>query len=860
MVPTIKSLLSIVIVGCISVNAFSIHSVSKRQAETNGDTIEIFPIEQDAQPIETALENDSDVYEIEPISTPTGSQEEIDDLNLENGDIMVDSDELKLLEELDQDIILENVDSGLDIEQPQETIEDGSQETVDEVSENEDSENQVTGQTLTSVWGEEEIAQLIQDETTQESIEEQTTDEAVSDIQSVNESSDESSESETDSGEVVQDTLQELSEDVEKIPTETVASATLVEEIIPEEDSLESSELIETVSDTETTTEEESQLVEEPAVSEIQEVGQDTLQSLYDDVEEISTGNLVSTVLIEEIIPEEKSLESLEILETAPDTENITEEESELVEQQAVSEIQQEITGTTEEETQEGPSEPLKSIPAVMDYEPISSEDLTNGITNSEVIDTTVTSTESTEDESTLEQPVESVNTVESLDQILPEQTESEDNAQTVTEENTEEIAENSAVESPETTENIIVEEQIQDQQLSLPSENLIVDEQILENEEDIMVINEELKELEQLDQDIIVKEDESETQTTQEESTESNLDELTSQAVADTTEQVDVSSQVEIQDIVIPETIEEETISETTNGQLQNDEKFTQESSQDLIEDETYHFLEDVETDQPADEYTVDSKDEFEINNIISESINNLLDNAASQRLTNEIEQEIENHIIPLTEVQNIIEEPETIQQLQHHTPQQMTFDFLANADSVNFDTSFPRHPIRSFTLTIPSFDCEKNGLPNLQLIEDRLTNKFIELGLVSATQDIFTISDAQCGSLIITFEVIEPQEIDAKELIEENLTQAVRAIVNDPTYEHQAFLSEYQPSTINKMAFGLQSKIKLVKILIMEAMSSRRVGDALTLMYLQDRYENGFDGQKEEMLLVMFLLNKKY
>merc|ERR1711879_571014 len=100
-------------------------------------------------------------------------------------------------EELDQDIILENVDSGLDIEQPQETIEDGSQETVDEVSV--DSEN-------TSVWGEEEIAQPIQVETTQESNEEQTTE---SDIQSVNESSDDSSVSETDSGEsqeVIQDT------------------------------------------------------------------------------------------------------------------------------------------------------------------------------------------------------------------------------------------------------------------------------------------------------------------------------------------------------------------------------------------------------------------------------------------------------------------------------------------------------------------------------------------------------------------------------------------------------------------------------------------------------------------------------
>jgi GNAT superfamily N-acetyltransferase len=69
--------------------------VSKRQAETNGDTIEIFPVntQQDTQSIDQAFENDSAIYEIdEPESVPIGSQEEIDDEILEDEDIVVDSE------------------------------------------------------------------------------------------------------------------------------------------------------------------------------------------------------------------------------------------------------------------------------------------------------------------------------------------------------------------------------------------------------------------------------------------------------------------------------------------------------------------------------------------------------------------------------------------------------------------------------------------------------------------------------------------------------------------------------------------------------------------------------------------------
>jgi hypothetical protein len=259
-----------------------------------------------------------------------------------------------------------------------------------------------------------------------------------------------------------------------------------------------------------------------------------------------------------------------------------------------------------------------------------------------------------------------------------------------------------------------------------------------------------------------------------------------------------------------------------------------------ELIDDETLEALDQLEASQE----TVDST---------PESLDTSFSNPTPDSLdsSNSLKQDITENTIPLPDL--------PIQNIVHHTPAQMTFDFLSNAHNFDF-ASVSKHLIRSFTLTIPNYNCLESGLPNLQLIEDRLTNKFIELGLLSATQDIFTVSDAKCGSLIVTFEVIEPQEVDAKLLIENHLTDAVRAIVDDEDYEHEAFLSEYQPSRADKLAFGLESKKKLVNLLLLEAMSNSQIGDALTLMYLQGRFEQGYDGQKEEMLLTMFLLNKKY
>lgn len=259
-----------------------------------------------------------------------------------------------------------------------------------------------------------------------------------------------------------------------------------------------------------------------------------------------------------------------------------------------------------------------------------------------------------------------------------------------------------------------------------------------------------------------------------------------------------------------------------------------------EVIDDETLEALDQLES---AQETVVPAPESLD-----TSSSNTTPETSDS---SNSLKQDITENTIPLPDL--------PIQNIHHHTPAQMTFDFLANAHHFDFQT-VSNHLIRSFTLTIPNYNCLESGLPNLQLIEDRLTNKFIELGLLSATQDIFTVSDAQCGSLIVTFEVIEPQEVDAKMLIENHLTEAVRAIVDDEEYEHEAFLSEYQPSKANKLAFGLESKKKLVNLLLLEAMSNSQVGDALTLMYLQGRFEQGYDGQKEEMLLTMFLLNKKY
>jgi len=259
-----------------------------------------------------------------------------------------------------------------------------------------------------------------------------------------------------------------------------------------------------------------------------------------------------------------------------------------------------------------------------------------------------------------------------------------------------------------------------------------------------------------------------------------------------------------------------------------------------ELIDDATLEALDQLEASQETVDPTPESLD-TSFTNPTPEALDS----------SNSLKQDITENTIPLPDL--------PIQNIVHHTPAQMTFDFLANAHNFDFAT-VSKHLIRSFTLTIPNYNCLESGLPNLQLIEDRLTNKFIELGLLSATQDIFTVSDAQCGSLIVTFEVIEPQEVDAKLLIENHLTDAVRAIVDDEDYEHEAFLSEYQPSRANKLAFGLESKKKLVNLLLLEAMSNSQIGDALTLMYLQGRFEQGYDGQKEEMLLTMFLLNKKY
>lgn len=259
-----------------------------------------------------------------------------------------------------------------------------------------------------------------------------------------------------------------------------------------------------------------------------------------------------------------------------------------------------------------------------------------------------------------------------------------------------------------------------------------------------------------------------------------------------------------------------------------------------ELIDDATLEALDQLEASQETVDPTPESLD-TSFTNPTPEALDS----------SNSLKQDITENTIPLPDL--------PIQNIVHHTPAQMTFDFLSNAHNFDFAT-VSKHLIRSFTLTIPNYNCLESGLPNLQLIEDRLTNKFIELGLLSATQDIFTVSDAQCGSLIVTFEVIEPQEVDAKLLIENHLTDAVRAIVDDEDYEHEAFLSEYQPSRANKLAFGLESKKKLVNLLLLEAMSNSQIGDALTLMYLQGRFEQGYDGQKEEMLLTMFLLNKKY
>merc|ERR1712110_1111407 len=664
--------------------------------------------------------------------------------------------------------------------------------------------------------------------------------------------------------EEIQESLQELSDDSEEIPIEdfkndeTTDENLIIEEATSEEEPSESLGLNESPLDTQPVAleEQESELVEQQTVSEIQEEIAETAEEAIQEQPSLDAIELPDPVIPEETETEEEPLESLELIETPLDTQPVASEqqESELVEQQTVSEIQEEISETAEEAIQE-----------------ITSEDLDNEITEQlvfEAIENAVETTETTEEELTLDEPFKSLDAIELPDPVISEETETEVIVQPLTEQSTEENVSVALSDTPEEIIRETTQEQIQDQRVSSESENLVLEEQIIENDDDILVINDELKELEALDQDKILEQVHTEVQTAQvDESTENILDELTAQVAAGTVDEVEVILSNQLQAIEIPDEVSEitheEIIPETADEQLQTDQQFTQELPQDVIEDETYHFLEDAEmitANEELSDEAVASEAHAEITNIISESINNLLDSTASLQISDNLKEEITNHVIPLTEVQNNIAEPETVQQLQHHTPDQMTFDFLANADSVHFDTSMPRHPIRSFTLTIPNFDCNERGLPNLQLIEDRLTNKFIDLGLLSATQDIFTVSDAQCGSLIITFEVIEPQEVDAKELIEANLTQAVRAIVNDSSYEHEAFLSEYQPSTINKMAFGLESKIKLVKLLIMEAMSSKNIGDALTLMYLQDRYEKGIDGQKEEMLLVMFLLNKKY
>ena len=295
-----------------------------------------------------------------------------------------------------------------------------------------------------------------------------------------------------------------------------------------------------------------------------------------------------------------------------------------------------------------------------------------------------------------------------------------------------------------------------------------------------------------------------------------------------------DISSLTEFEKLAAQAVIEDVFIAEA-------EALIEQEEPEDyeVIDDETLEALDQLES---AQETVVPAPESLDTStNTTPETLDS----------SNTLKQDITENTIPLPDF--------PIQNIHHHTPAQMTFDFLANAHNVDFQT-VSNHLIRSFTLTIPNYNCLESGLPNLQLIEDRLTNKFIELGLLSATQDIFTVSDAQCGSLIVTFEVIEPQEVDAKLLIENHLTEAVRAIVDDEEYEHEAFLSEYQPSKANKLAFGLESKKKLVNLLLLEAMSNSQVGDALTLMYLQGRFEQGYDGQKEEMLLTMFLLNKKY
>jgi len=318
-------------------------------------------------------------------------------------------------------------------------------------------------------------------------------------------------------------------------------------------------------------------------------------------------------------------------------------------------------------------------------------------------------------------------------------------------------------------------------------------------------------------------------------ENTTSDEDVTDEDPISDNSDSVDTSSLTEFEKLAAQAVIDEVLTTEA-EALVEQEEPEDYEA----IDDATLEALDALEASQETVIPTPESLDTSS-SNPTQETLDS----------SNSLKQDITENTIPLPDL--------PIQNIHHHTPAQMTFDFLANAHNFDFET-VSNHLIRSFTLTIPNYNCLESGLPNLQLIEDRLTNKFIELGLLSATQDIFTVSDAQCGSLIVTFEVIEPQEVDAKLLIENHLTEAVRAIVDDEEYEHEAYLSEYQPSKANKMAFGLESKKKLVNLLLLEAMSNSQVGDALTLMYLQGRFEQGYDGQKEEMLLTMFLLNKKY
>merc|ERR1712110_1153727 len=182
---------------------------------------------------------------------------------------------------------------------------------------------------------------------------------------------------------------------------------------------------------------------------------------------------LLDPVIPEETGTEEEPLESLELIETPLDTQPVASEqqESELVEQQTVPEIQEEISETAEEAIQE-----------------ITSEDLDNEITEQlvfEAIENAVETTETTEEELTLDEPFKSLDAIELPDPVIPEETETEVSVQPLTEESTEE---NVSVAFPNTPEEIIQEtthEEIQDQQVSSESENLVLEEQIIENDED---------------------------------------------------------------------------------------------------------------------------------------------------------------------------------------------------------------------------------------------------------------------------------------------------------------------------------------------------------------------------------------